>query len=84
VTVDLELRADLNSEDDDGLNWALLRDAVDPSKIHRGAVVRAGSERFAAWVEIVAVDSDGQVHFRQLNAAEVEARNPISTSGSGP
>ena len=25
VTVDLGLRADLNSEDDDGLNWALLR-----------------------------------------------------------
>jgi len=81
VTMDLELRADLNSEDDDGLNWALLRDAVDPSKIHRGAVVRAGSERFWSWVEVVAVDPDGQVHLRQLSRAELAASKRVTTSG---
>ena len=74
MTVDLELRADLNSEDDDGLNWALLGDALDASKIQQGAVVRAGSERFWSWVEIIAVDPDGQVHFRQLSSAEVAAK----------
>lgn len=59
----IELRADLNSEDDQGRWWSLLRDATDPDRIVPGAVVLAGSERFWAPVRIEQVDDDGQVHF---------------------
>jgi hypothetical protein len=70
--LDLDLRADLNAEDDEGLNWALLADARRSEEIRPGAVVRAGRERFWSWVRITAVDADGQVHFRQISAAEAE------------
>jgi hypothetical protein len=66
---ELDITADLNAEDDEGLNWALLRSASDPSVVVPGAVLRAGMERAWSWVQIVAVDDDGQVHFRQLSGA---------------
>lgn len=43
---EIALRANLNNEDDDGLNWALLRDATDPARVVEGALLTAGSERF--------------------------------------
>lgn len=52
----IELRADLNCEDDEGRWWSLLRDAVDPGQIVPGAVVVAGTERNRATVRIVQVD----------------------------
>ena len=64
------LRANLNNEDDDGLNWGLLRDASDPSAVVPGAVITAGSPRFWSWVRIGCVDPDGQVHFEQISAQE--------------
>lgn len=67
---DIALRANLNSEDDEGLNWALLRDAADPTAIVEGAVVTAGTERFWSWVRVHHIDPDGQVHFEQLDAGE--------------
>lgn len=67
---DIALRANLNNEDDEGRNWALLRDAVNPELIVKGAVVTAGTDRFWSWVRIVQVDPDGQVHFEQIDAAE--------------
>lgn len=66
---ELDIIADLNAEDDDGLNWALIRKASDPSVVVPGAVLRAGMERAWSWVQIVAVDDDGQVHFRQISGA---------------
>ncbi len=66
----IALRANLNNEDDEGLNWALLRDASDRAAIVEGAVVAAGTERFWSWVRIRRVDNDGQVHFEQLSAEE--------------
>lgn len=59
----IELRADLNSEDDEGRWWSLLRDATEPTRIVPGAVVIAGTERFWSLVRIEQVDDDGQVHF---------------------
>ena len=59
----IDLRADLNAEDDEGRWWSLLRDAIDPARIVTGAVVVAGSERFWSVVRIEQVDDDGQVHF---------------------
>jgi hypothetical protein len=59
----IDLRADLNAEDDEARWWSLLRDAVDPAKIVPGAVVVAGTERFWSVVRIEQVNTDGQVHF---------------------
>jgi hypothetical protein len=66
----IQLRANLNNEDDEGLNWSLLRNATDPSAIVEGAVITAGTERFWSRVRIRRVDDDGQVHFEQLTAEE--------------
>jgi hypothetical protein len=66
----IALAANLNNEDDEGLNWSLLRNAVDPSVVVEGAVVRAGTERFWSWVLIRRIDDDGQVHFEQVSADE--------------
>ena len=66
----IDLRANLNNEDDEGLNWSLLRNAGDPSTVVEGAILIAGTERFWSWVRIRRVDEDGQVHFEQLPADE--------------
>lgn len=66
------LAANLNNEDDEGLNWSLLRNAADPSVIVEGAVLKAGTERFWSWVRIRRVDEDGQVHFEQITADEAQ------------
>jgi len=72
----IALVANLNNEDDDGLNWSLLRNAADPSVIVEGAVVIAGTERFWSWVKIRRIDDDGQVHFEQISAEEAARRVP--------
>lgn len=72
----IALRANLNNEDDEGLNWALLRDASDRAAIVEGAVVLAGTESFWSWVRIRHVDDDGQVHFEQLTADEAARLTP--------
>ncbi|MGH3115701.1 MAG: hypothetical protein ACRDQ2_01010 [Gaiellales bacterium] len=77
MAVDIALRANLNNEDDDGLNWALLRDAVDPARIVEGAVLTAGNERFWSWVRIRRIDADGQVHFEQLSAEEAPTAQAV-------
>lgn len=88
----IELRADLNSEDDEGRWWSLLRDAVDPSRIVPGAVVVAGTERYWAQVRIEQVDDDGQVHFVAVTDSDPTAASastatstvPLDTDESGP
>jgi hypothetical protein len=60
-TIDLE--ADLNSQDDEGLGWSVLLDARDPDSVVPGATLVAGNEMATAIVRVVAVDHDGQVHF---------------------
>lgn len=77
MAVEIALRANLNNEDDEGLNWALLRDAADPARIVEGAVLTAGTERFWSWVRIRRVDPDGQVHFEQLSAQEAAAARAV-------
>jgi hypothetical protein len=67
---DIALRANLNNEDDEGRNWALLRDAVNPEAIVEGAIVTAGTKRLWSWVRIHHVDHDGQVHFEQIDFDE--------------
>jgi len=72
----IALAANLNNEDDEGLNWSLLRNAGDPSVIVVGAVLIAGTERFWSWVRIRRIDEDGQVHFEQISADEARRRAP--------
>lgn len=72
----IDLPANLNNEDDEGLNWTLLRKAPDPKVIVEGAVVVAGTQRFWSWARIKRVDGGGQVHFEQLGAAEASRRVP--------
>jgi hypothetical protein len=79
----IQLRADLNAEDDEGRCWSLLRDAVDPAAIVPGGLVVAGTERFWSVVRIEQVDDDGQVHFVPVPAddpaaAEVLARRTVA------
>ena len=59
----IELRADLNAQDDDGKGWSLLSDAADPKRIVPGAVILAGNPHAQASVRILTVDDDRQVHF---------------------
>jgi hypothetical protein len=73
--MDIDLDADLNAEDDEGLNWTVLSAAAHREAIRPGAVVTAGRDRYWSWVRIVRVDPDGQVHFEQVSADEArEAR----------
>ena len=63
---EIDLTADLNAEDDEGLGWSMLSDARDVSRVHPGAMLVAGNSLAKAVVRVVAVDEDGQVHFTVL------------------
>ena len=43
VTDDIDLIADLNAQDDEGLGWSTLMDARAPDQIVSGAMVLAGN-----------------------------------------
>jgi hypothetical protein len=62
----IDLTADLNAQDDDGLGWSTLSDARDPARIRPGAMLVAGNRTGQAVVRVVAVDEDGQVLFTIL------------------
>ena len=78
MTPPIDLPSDLNAEDDNGENWALLADAADPSRVRIGAVVVAGTPRFWSVVRITVVDPDGQVHFVQLDENDPAARKLLA------
>ena len=80
MTPPIDIRSDLNAEDDDGQNWALLRNAADPDVVHPGAVLVAGTEQFWSVVRVTAVDDDGQVHFVQLAADDPAAKRYLATA----
>ncbi len=63
---DLDLVADLNAQDDDGLGWSTLTDAHAPERVRPGAMLFAGNSQAQAVVRVVAIDADGQVHFSVL------------------
>jgi hypothetical protein len=69
----IDLRADLNAEDDEGRWWTLLTDATDPAQMMTGGVVVAGTERLWSVVRIDQVDDDGQVHFLAVSADDPAA-----------
>ncbi len=66
MDLELDIAADLNAQDDDGLGWSTLADATDPARVKPGAMLLAGNRFGRAVVRVVAVDDDGQVHFTIL------------------
>jgi hypothetical protein len=77
----IDLPADLNREDDEGLGWALLSGAAHPDDVKPGAVLCAGTEGFWSWVRVTSIDEDGQVHFCQISAAEAKAAGQLAEAG---
>ena len=53
---ELDLRVDLNTEDDTGLPWAFLRDTRDPERIREGAWIIVGSGSVRAVAQVAQVD----------------------------
>ncbi len=74
---EIDLAADLNAEDDEGLGWSVLSEARDPSRVRPGAMLVAGNQHAKAVVRVVAVDEDGQVHFTVLPGSLEKSRHPI-------
>ena len=71
----IDLVADLNAEDDDGLGWSTMADARDPAQVRPGVMLVAGNRSGQAVVRIVAVDEDGQVHFVVLPGSLAKNRH---------
>ncbi|HYZ54574.1 MAG TPA: hypothetical protein VE733_13885 [Streptosporangiaceae bacterium] len=73
----VDITADLNDEDDEGLGWSTLSDARDASRIRPGVMLVAGNRHAKAVVRVVAVDEDGQVHFTVLPGSLEKNRHLI-------
>lgn len=78
--LDLELIADLNAQDDDGLGWSRIGDAADPAKVIPGATLLAGNELAKAVVRVESIDDDGQVHFSILPGSVDKNRHLLGRS----
>lgn len=63
MELELDLEADLNAQDDDGLGWSTLADARSAEIVCPGAMLLAGNDQARAVVRVVGIDPDGQVHF---------------------
>lgn len=72
---DLDLVADLDAQDDDGLGWSTLADAATPDRVCPGAMLLAGNSQAQAVVRVVAVDDDGQIHFSILPGSVAKNRH---------
>jgi hypothetical protein len=72
---DIDLAADLNAQDDDGLGWSTLADAAETDRVRPGAMLLAGNGQAQAVVRVVAVDDDGQVHFVILAGSVAKNRH---------
>ena len=55
---ELDLRVDLNTEDDTGLPWAFLRDARNPNVVIEGVWLVVGSGNVRAVAQVNQVEGD--------------------------
>lgn len=78
----IDIRADLNAEDDDGLGWSTLAEAADPAIVKPGVMLLAGNSVAQAVVRVVAVDDDGQVHFSILPGSVEKNRHLLERTVS--
>ena len=58
MSIDVDMRVDLNTEDDTGLPWAFVRDDRDPVLLKEGAWLVVGSGNARAVAQVVQVDAD--------------------------
>jgi hypothetical protein len=77
---ELDLVADLDAEDDDGLGWSALSDAREPTNVRSGAFLLAGNRYGRAVVRVVAIDADGQVHFSILPGPVAKNRHLLGAT----
>ena len=77
---DVDLVADLNAQDDDGLGWSTRSEAVAPERVLPGAMLLAGDSQAQAVVRVIAVDDDGQVHFAILPGSVAKNRHLLDRS----
>jgi len=81
ITVDVDLRVDLQTMDETGLPWTFLDEAPDPSRIVPGRHIVAGSGSAIAVAVVVDITDEGIVHVHPLsgsvasNAHLLEYRN---------
>src|SRR5215204_3378759 len=54
----VDLRVDLNTEDDTDVPWAFVRDARDPALLKEGAWLVVGSGSARAVAQVVQIDGD--------------------------
>jgi hypothetical protein len=73
----IDLTADLNDEDDEGLGWSTLSEARDSARIRPGVMLVAGNRQAQAVVRVVAIGDDGQVHFTVLPGSVQKNRHLI-------
>ena len=73
----IDLVADLNAEDDDGLGWSTLADARDAARVRPGMMLVAANRHARVVVRVVAVEQDGQVHFAVLPGSLEKNRHLI-------
>lgn len=66
MSMDIDIDIDWNEEDDTGLPWTFIDDAVSRERIVPGAYVVAGRGTAIAVAQVVDVADDGVVHLRPL------------------
>ncbi len=79
---ELDITADLNAQDDNGLGWSTLADATDPGRVTPGAMLLAGNNAGAAVVRVVSIDDDGQVHFHVLPGSVEKNRHLLGPASA--
>ena len=62
-----DLFVDLNTEDETGLPWSYLDQAVDPSVVVPGRLIVVGSGSAVAVAQVIDVGTDGLVHVRPVS-----------------
>jgi hypothetical protein len=81
VSIDVDLRVDLNTEDDTGLPWAFVRDARDPALLKEGAWLVVGSGSARAVAQVVQIDGD-LVWVRPLPGPVSQYRDLVGDRGA--
>jgi len=79
---ELDVIADLNAEDDDGLGWSTLSGARDVDRVRPGAMLLVGNESAKAVVRVVAIDDDGQIHFSILPGSVAKNRHLLDRTSA--
>lgn len=81
MTIEVDLRVDLNGEDDTGLPWAFTRDARDPALLTEGAWLVVGSGDTRAVAQVVQIDGD-LVWVRPLPGPVSQYRHLVGDRGA--